>query len=194
MGKFKFRLDHVLAFSILVNVGLLGFMTGLFLMPGPFPHEQRGFGFGIDGQHMADISPPEFGFRDRMLFVRLAERSREDLEVDVQRANEARRGFADALAADDPDAEEIVARGEELKAAMRTVGDGFLDIMVTMAPSLGLEERQALANFLLMAPSPLGGLGPGGGPVKIRPSGLGEEQPGLKIMQGMPPGEERPDR
>lgn len=170
MDKFRLRLDYVLVASLLLNAGLLGFFAALLLLPGPMPGLGRGVVVSrLDMVH--GVTPPDFGFGDRLSLARLLERDAAAAGKRIRAAEDARQAFSDVLSQENPDKEEIIARGEELKAAMNDVGGGFLDAIVAAAPELGLDERRKLAVFLLRLPSPDLLLSPGG---PVPPGSMGE--------------------
>lgn len=152
MEKSRFRFDYVLVASLLVNAGLIGFLVALLSVPGPMPGMGRGFPIPHAGP--GSMQPPDFDFGQRLFLAGLLEKDAEAAAGRMQRAAEARKAFAEALSEENPDQEEIVARGEVLKEAMEEVGDGFLDAIVSAAPKLGFDERRKLSAFLLRLPSP----------------------------------------
>lgn len=146
----RFRLEHLLVGSLLVNAGLLGFIVALLLVPGPRP----GFIMARPMPGPMAMKMPEFGLEDRLLLARLLDRDAEAAAERAHRASEARAAFAEVLSKENPGAEEIAEKGEALKAAMEAFGAGFLNVIVTAAPKLDLEQRRALAGLLLHAPEP----------------------------------------
>lgn len=148
----RFRLEHLLVGSLLVNAGLLGFIVALLLVPGPKP------GF-IMSRSMPMPVPmamemPAFGLEDRLLLARLLDRDAEAAAERARRASEARAAFAEALSKENPQAEEIAEKGAALNAAMEAFGAGFINLIVTAAPKLDLAERRAIADLLIHAPDP----------------------------------------
>ncbi|MEQ8267467.1 MAG: hypothetical protein RH982_09740 [Parvibaculum sp.] len=146
----RFRLEHLLVGSLLVNAGLLGFLVALLLVPGPKP----GFIMARPAFGPAAMEMPAFGLEDRLLLARLLEQDSEAAAERARRASAARAAFAEALSKETPQAEEISEKGAALNAAMEEFGAGFINLIVTAAPKLDLAERRALADLLLHAPEP----------------------------------------
>lgn len=163
----RFRLEHLLVGSLLVNAGLLGFIVALLLVPGPMP----GFVMSRPAFGPVPIKTPEFGLEDRLLLARLLERDSE-AAARAKRASVARAAFAEALSRENPQAEEIAEKAKELNAAMEEFGAGFINLIVTAAPKLDLAQRRALADLLLSAPEPGGIFMRAGRPAAVKP-GLG---------------------
>ena len=160
----RFRLEHLLVGSLLVNAGLLGFIVALLLVPGPTP----GFVMSRPAFGPVAIKTPEFGLEDRLLLARLLERDSE-AAARAKRASEARAAFAEALSRENPQAEEIAEKGKALNAAMEEFGAGFINLIVMAAPKLDLVQRRALADLLLSAPEPGDIFVRGGRPAAVKP-------------------------
>lgn len=163
----RFRLEHLLVASLLVNAGLLGFIAALLLVPGPRP----GFAMSRPAFGPMAIKTPDFGLEDRLLLARLLERDSE-AAARAKRASVARAAFAEALSRENPQAEEIAQKAKALNAAMEELGAGFMNLIVTAAPKLDLAQRRALADLLLSAPEPGDIFVRGGRPAAVKP-GLG---------------------
>ncbi|MDP2151781.1 hypothetical protein [Parvibaculum sp.] len=146
----RFRLEHLLVGSLLVNAGLLGFVVALLLVPGPRPAFTMSYPLPMP----TAMKMPEFGLEDRLLLARLLERDGEAAAERAHRASAARAAFAEALSKENPQAEEIAEKGKALNAAMEEFGAGFINLIVTAAPKLDLAQRRALADLLLHAPEP----------------------------------------
>ncbi len=146
----KFRLEHLLVGSLLVNAALLGFVVALLLLPGP----RSGFMMSGPLPMPTAMKMPPFGLEDRLLLARLLEQDSEAAAERAHRASVARAAFAEALSEGNPQAEEIAEKGKALNAAMEEFGAGFINLIVTAAPNLDLAQRRALADLLLSAPEP----------------------------------------
>lgn len=144
----RFRLEHLLVGSLLANAALLGFISALLLAPGPKPAL---FAARLDRMPMA-VKLPEFDRESRLFLGRILERDAEAAMERSRRAAQTRAAFSEILVQENPQAEEIAARGEDLKTAMEALGGGFLDAIIAAAPNLALEERRKLAAFLLRLP------------------------------------------
>lgn len=165
----RFRLEHLLVGSLLVNAGLLGFIVALLLVPGPRPdflmvRAERG---------PMSVKLPEFDMENRLFLARILEQDAEASAERLRRANEARKAFAEVLLEENPSPEEVAARSEALKSAMNALGGGFLDAITVGAAKLDLEERRKLATFLLHLPSPDFSIRIGGPPGAMRNGGAG---------------------
>ncbi|GMV62269.1 MAG: hypothetical protein AMXMBFR74_14380 [Parvibaculum sp.] len=160
----RFRLEHLLVGSLLVNAGLLGFIVALLLVPGPTP----GFVMSRPAFGPVAIKTPEFGLEDRLLLARLLERDSE-AAARAKRASVARAAFAEALSRENPQTEEIAEKAKALNAAMEEFGAGFINLIVTAAPKLDLAQRRALADLLLSAPEPGDIFVRGGRPAAVKP-------------------------
>ncbi|MBO6635937.1 hypothetical protein [Parvibaculum sp.] len=145
----RFRLEHLLVGSLLANAALLGFIAALLLAPGPRP---AFFAVRADRMPMA-VKLPEFDMESRLFLARLLERDAEAAAERARRAAQARAAFSEALSQENSQADEIAARGEDLKAAMDALGEGFLDAIVAAAPELAPDERRKLADFFLRLPA-----------------------------------------
>lgn len=181
MSGFRFRLDYFLVASLLVNAGLLGFIVALLLVPGPKPV----FMISRTEPGPGAIEMPQFGFENRLFLAQFLEQDAEKAAERARRVDRARIAFSDVLAQQNPQAGEIVARGEELKAAMDEVGEGFLDAIVAAVPKLDLEERRKLSAFFLrLPPADFIFSGPASAGVKGHPGLTGSPfgEPGLASM------------
>ena len=181
----RFRLEYLLVGSLLANAALLGFIGALLLVPGPRPAL---FALRPDGMPMA-VKLPEFDRESRLFLARILERDAEVAAERARRAAQARVAFSQALVRENPQADEIAARGEDLKAAMDALGGGFLDAIVAAAPKLALDERRKLAAFLLRLPDDdLVFRGPEGAGVN-RHSGFATPSFGVRGPGFPPPGQ-----
>ncbi|PKQ01729.1 MAG: hypothetical protein CVT73_21940 [Alphaproteobacteria bacterium HGW-Alphaproteobacteria-12] len=176
----RFRLEHLLVGSLLVNAGLLGFIVALLLVPGPAPD----FMIARRAPVPAAMKMPEFDLEGRLLLARLLDRDAEAAAERAHRASRAREAFAEVLLEENPSPEEITARSEALKAAMDALGGGFLDAVTAGAAKLDLEERKKLAAFLLHLPSPDFSIRIGGPPVPGGSGGTGFGGPSFGTHAG----------